>query len=48
MKKAVKITVITFAVILFILMFLVLSPLIFREKFAAIVKSSANKELKTL
>jgi AsmA protein len=47
MKKAVKITVITFAVILFILMFLVLSPLIFREKFAAIVKSSANKELKT-
>jgi len=47
MKKAFRITAITFAVILVILMFLVLSPLIFREKFAAIVKSSANKELKT-
>jgi AsmA protein len=46
-KKALKISGITFAVIFAIFIFLVLSPLIFREKFAAIVKSTANTELKT-
>jgi AsmA protein len=47
MKKAVKISAITVAAVMATLIFLVFTPMIFREKFAAIVKSTANKELKT-
>ena len=47
MKKTLKITGAIFSVILIILIFLVLTPVIFREKFAEVVKSTANKKLKT-
>jgi AsmA protein len=47
MKKTIKITAITLSVILVILIFLVLTPFLFREKFAQIVKTTANKNLKT-
>jgi AsmA protein len=47
MKKLLKIAGITFGAILLLLVLLLVSPLIFREKFAAIVKSTANKQLKT-
>jgi AsmA protein len=46
-KKTLKISGIVAGVIILILLFMVFSPLLFREKFAAIVKSTANKELKT-
>ena len=47
MKKTLKITGIALAIILIALVFLVLTPLIFKEKFAVIVKNTANKTLKT-
>ena len=47
MKKTLKITGISLSVILIMLIFLVLTPFIFREKFAEIVKITANKKLKT-
>ncbi len=47
MKKALRIIFITLGVILLILVFMLLTPFIFREKFAEIVKSTANKSLRT-
>ena len=47
MKKIVKITGIVLSVVLIILIFMVCAPFIFREKFAEIVKNTANKRLKT-
>ena len=47
MKKVLRITGITFSVLFVVLIFLVLTPFIFRDKFAALVKTTANKKLKT-
>ena len=47
MKKALKITGIVVSVLLVILIFLILTPLLFKAKFAEIVKNTANKSLKT-
>jgi AsmA protein len=47
MKKIVKIAGIILSVILVVLIFMILTPFIFREKFAEIVKVTANKKLKT-
>ena len=47
MKKILKITGILLSVILIVLIFMVCTPFIFREKFAQIVKNTANSKLKT-
>jgi AsmA protein len=47
MKKLLKITGITLAVILAVLLLLFLTPFIFEKKFEAIIKNTANKTLKT-
>lgn len=47
MKKALKITGITLAVLLIALLLLFLTPFVFEKKFAAIIKNTANKTLKT-
>jgi AsmA protein len=47
MKKTLKISGIALLVVTVILIFLVLTPFIFRDKFAGIVKSAINKNLKT-
>ncbi|MGA2824032.1 MAG: AsmA-like C-terminal region-containing protein, partial [Bacteroidales bacterium] len=47
MKKIVKITGIVLSVILIVLILMICTPFIFREKFAEVVKNTANKSLKT-
>jgi len=47
MKKTLKIGGITLVAILVVFIFLVLAPFIFKEKFAELVKSTANKTLLT-
>lgn len=47
MKKSLKITGVVLAVILALLVFMFLTPFIFRDKFAEIVKRTANKTLLT-
>jgi len=47
MKKFLKISGISLGVVLFILVLMFLCPFMFRDKFAGIVKSTANKALKT-
>jgi len=47
MKKTLKISGIVLLVVLIILIFLILTPFLFREKFAQVVKNTANKSLKT-
>ena len=47
MKKIFKITGITFACIVAMFLFLLFSPFIFRSKFSEIIKSTANKSLRT-
>ena len=47
MKKKLRIVLISGLVILFILIFLAFSPLLFKEKITAVLKNTANQELKT-
>src|ERR1035438_187320 len=47
MKKTLRITGIVFSIILMMLIVMLLSPFIFKEKFAQIIKSTANKTLRT-
>ena len=47
MKKTIKISLISFVAIILILFTLILTPIIFKDKFAQIVKSTVNKSLKT-
>ncbi len=47
MKKILRITGIAFVIILIALLLLFFSPFIFREKFAEIIKNTANKTLRT-
>ncbi len=47
MKKALRITFITMAFLVAVFIFLLLAPFLFKEKFAAIVKNTANKTLRT-
>ncbi|MBN1198573.1 MAG: AsmA family protein, partial [Bacteroidales bacterium] len=47
MKKAAKITGITLAAALIILILLILTPFLFREKFAGIIKQTVNEALTT-
>ena len=47
MKKSLKITGIVLAVIVAMLIFMILIPFIFKDKFAEIVKNTANKTLLT-
>ena len=47
MKKLLKITGISLTIILLVLLLLLFTPFIFKEKFASVVKDTANKTLKT-
>ena len=47
MKKAVKISLVSLVVVVLILFLLILTPFVFKDKFAAIVKSTASKSLRT-
>lgn len=47
MKKTLKISGLIVGAMLLILLFMLLTPMIFREKFAEIIKRTANRELKT-
>ncbi|MCX6282228.1 MAG: AsmA family protein [Bacteroidetes bacterium] len=47
MKKAVKITGISLGAVLLLLILMLLSPFIFKDKLGAIIKTTANKTLKT-
>ncbi|MEI6062367.1 MAG: AsmA family protein [Bacteroidota bacterium] len=47
MKKTVKISIITLSILLVTLLFLVLTPFLFKDKFTSIVKNTANKTLLT-
>lgn len=47
MKRILKVTGIIAGIIILILVFMLLFPFLFREKFAAIVKNTARKSLKT-
>jgi len=47
MKKALKNTGIILAIIVVVFIFLIITPFIFKEKFAEIVKNTANKTLRT-
>ncbi|MEI6454796.1 MAG: AsmA-like C-terminal region-containing protein [bacterium] len=47
MKKILKISAITFGVILFLLLALLLTPLLFKDKVAEVLKNTANKSLRT-
>ena len=47
MRKSIKVTLISLSIILLLLLTMLLSPLILKDKLAGIVKSTANKTLKT-
>ena len=47
MKKFLKISGISFGVVILLLLLMLVSPFLFKDKLAAAVKSTANKKLKT-
>ena len=47
MKKFLKISGISFGVVILLLLLMLVSPFLFKDKLAAVVKSTANKKLKT-